>query len=154
MLFSHRRRYAEATTAYYLLTAVSTFCYALSFTLNIVYMATTVGLDAFQLIMVGTVLELTCFLLEIPTGIVADLHSRRLSVLIGFVLIGLGLFLQGAVPLFWAILLAQVLWGAGATFTSGAIKARTSDERMQPIFAAASRSSWPPPSSASSGPVG
>lgn len=132
------RRHADASAVFYLLTAVSTVCYSLSFTLNIVYMATTVGLDAFQLVLVGTVLELTCVLLEIPTGVVADAYSRRLSILIGLVLIGLGLFLQGAVPLFWAILLAQVLWGAGATFTSGATEAWISDEvgdeQMTAIF--------------------
>ena len=36
-----------------------------------------------QLVLVGTTLELACFLFEIPTGIVADLYSRRLSVVIG-----------------------------------------------------------------------
>src|SRR3954451_14489515 len=127
-VFLRGGRDAPAVPIYYLLVTVSAVCFSLSFTLNIVYMATTVGLDAFQLVLVGTVLELTCFVLEVPTGVVADLHSRRLSILIGLLLIGLGLGLQGAVPTFWAILTAQVVWGAGATFTSGAIEAWISDE--------------------------
>ena len=132
------RRDADAAKTFYVLTAVSTLCFSLSFTLNIVYMATTVGLNVFELVLVGTVLELTCFLLEVPTGVVADLYSRRLSVLIGLVLIGIGLFLQGAIPLFGAILVAQVLWGAGTTFTSGATEAWIADElgeeRLDHVF--------------------
>jgi DHA3 family tetracycline resistance protein-like MFS transporter len=80
------------------------------------------------MVLVGTTLELTCFLFEIPTGIVADLYSRRRSIVIGFVLIGAGLLLQGLVPVFLAILAAQVLWGIGYTFTSGADQAWITDE--------------------------
>jgi len=39
--------------------------------------------------------------------------------LIGLVLIGTGIVLQGALPVFWAVLLAQIVWGIGYTFTSG-----------------------------------
>ena len=105
---------------------------ALSFsifaTLSSVYRVQTAGLDALQLILVGTVLELTVFLFEIPTGIVADLYSRRRSVIIGMVLIGAGLVLEGALPVFATMLLAQIVWGLGATFESGAIDAWISDE--------------------------
>ncbi|HET6743484.1 MAG TPA: MFS transporter, partial [Kribbella sp.] len=80
------------------------------------------------MVLVGTTLELACFLFEIPTGIVADLYSRRLSIVIGFVLIGAGFLLQGLVPAFFAILAAQVLWGIGFTFTSGADQAWITDE--------------------------
>jgi DHA3 family tetracycline resistance protein-like MFS transporter len=59
---------------------------------------------------------------------VADLYSRRLSVIIGVFLIGSGIFLEGSIPLFATILLAQVLWGVGYTFTSGATQAWISDE--------------------------
>jgi DHA3 family tetracycline resistance protein-like MFS transporter len=102
--------------------------YAVIFTVSILYQVQTVGLNPFQLVLVGTVLELTAFLAEVPTGIVADVYSRRLSILIGFVLVGLGFVLEGAVPQFWAILVAQVIWGIGATFQSGALEAWVADE--------------------------
>ena len=86
------------------------------------------GLDPLQLVLVGTVLEGSIFLLEVPTGIVADLYGRRLSVIIGIFLIGVGFLVQGIFALFPAILLAQVLWGAGYTFTSGALEAWITDE--------------------------
>lgn len=68
------------------------------------------------------------FLFEVPTGIVADLYSRRRSVIIGIGLMGAGFVLEGALPLFATMLLAQVLWGLGVTFESGAIDAWVSDE--------------------------
>ena len=105
---------------------------ALSFsvfaTLSSVYRVQTAGLDALQLVLVGTVLELTVFVFEVPTGIVADLYSRRRSVIVGMVLVGAGFVLEGALPVFATMLLAQVVWGLGATFESGAVDAWVTDE--------------------------
>ncbi len=97
-------------------------------TVNMVYLATLVGLNPFQMVLVGTTLEVSYFLFEIPTGIVADVRSRRLSVIIGFLLMGFGFILEGAIPLFVTVLLAQVVWGIGATFISGAYDAWIADE--------------------------
>jgi DHA3 family tetracycline resistance protein-like MFS transporter len=60
--------------------------------------------------------------------VVADAYSRRISVIIGEVLIGLAFVLQGLLPFFGAILIAQVIWGIGHTFTSGALDAWIADE--------------------------
>lgn len=97
-------------------------------TLSAVYRIQNAGLNPLQLILVGTVLEGVVFIFEIPTGIVADLRSRRLSVIIGYFLIGLGFMVEAAIPLFATILLAQIIWGIGATFTSGAEEAWLADE--------------------------
>lgn len=113
------------------------FLWALAFTLSLVYQVDVVGLTPFQLIIIGTVLETTCFLAEIPTGVVADRRSRKWSVIIGLVTIGAGILLI-AVPQFWAILTAQVVWGIGYTFVSGAAEAWVTDEvgenKVQPVF--------------------
>lgn len=97
-------------------------------TVAIIYQITQANLDPFQLLIVGAVLEVTIFLFEVPTGVVADVYSRRLSLIIGFALIGVGFIIEGAFPLFWTILLSQVVWGIGYTFTSGARQAWLSDE--------------------------
>jgi len=97
-------------------------------TYSIVYMVAVVGLNPFQLVFVGTVLEVSYFLLEIPTGVVADVYSRRLSILIGFLLAGLGFALTGVTTSYHVILLCQVIWGGGYTFLSGAIEAWIADE--------------------------
>ncbi|WP_455576561.1 MFS transporter [Actinokineospora sp. 24-640] len=113
---------------YYLLTCGGGVFFSMAFTLALVYQIQVVHLSPLQLVVIGTVMELTCLLGEVPTGIVADLYSRRLSVLIGFTMIGVAIVLQGAVPNFWWILVAQVIWGIGFTFTSGAVEAWITDE--------------------------
>ena len=124
-----RRRPAHDPVPVYLLfIGGQSFLFALMFTVNLIYQATTVGLNPFQLVLVGTVLEATCFLFEIPTGVVADVYSRRLSILIGLALIGAGFLLEGSVPAFAAVIACQVIWGIGFTFTSGAVEAWITDE--------------------------
>lgn len=98
------------------------------FTVAGIYAVTVAELNPLQLVLIGTALEASAFVFEVPTGVVADVYSRRLSIIIGDVLIGAGLILWGALPLFGTILLAQVLWGLGYTFTSGAEEAWSADE--------------------------
>ncbi len=97
-------------------------------TAMIVFRITALGLDPLQLVLTGTVMETTIFLFEVPTGIVADLYSRRLSTIIGYALIGVSYIAQGAIPLFEVTLGGQVVWGIGYTFTSGAYDAWLVDE--------------------------
>ncbi len=123
-----RRPAHDPVPIYLLLVGGQSFLFALIFTVNLIYQATTVGLNPFQLVLVGTVLEATCFLFEIPTGVVADMYSRRLSILIGLALIGGGFLLEGSVPEFAAVIACQVIWGIGFTFTSGAVEAWITDE--------------------------
>src|SRR3989304_6298950 len=92
------------------------------------YEATVAGLTPVQLILVGTALEISAFVFEVPTGIVADVYSRRLSIIIGYVLMSVGFLVEGFFPSFLPILLAQVIWGLGYTFTSGATQAWITDE--------------------------
>lgn len=133
-----RRQRNNPVSIYLLLTAGQSICFSLFFTVQLIYHVTVVGLDPFQLVLVGTVLEVTCFLFEVPTGIVADVYSRRLSILIGVALIGCSYTLEGAIPLFLAAIISQVFWGIGYTFTSGAIQAWITDEigegSVGPVF--------------------
>ncbi|MEJ2130581.1 MAG: MFS transporter, partial [Gammaproteobacteria bacterium] len=96
-------------------------------TINLVYMVQVAGLDPLQMVLVGTALELSAFVFEIPTGIVADVYSRKLSVIIGYALTGAGFLLLALAPRFEVILLSQVIWGLGATFISGAYPAWLAD---------------------------
>jgi DHA3 family tetracycline resistance protein-like MFS transporter len=121
---SARRAYA----VYLWLEAAEFYCYMLVFTAGALYGIQVAGLDALQLVLVGTALEVSALLFEVPTGVVADRVSRRLSVIIGCLFIGAGFILWGSVPVFGAILVAQVLWGIGATFQSGATEAWIADE--------------------------
>ncbi len=103
-------------------------CFMLYATIASVYRIQTVGLNPFELVLVGTVLELAVLTFEVPTGVLADTYSRRLSVVVGFFFIGAGFVLEGSVPVLAAVLAAQVIWGAGYTFISGALQAWIADE--------------------------
>jgi len=105
-----------------------TLSLCLVFTASSLYEATTAGLTPLQLVLVGTALEISAFVFEVPTGIVADVYSRRLSIIVGYLLMGSGFLVEGLFPSFLPILLAQVLWGLGYTFTSGAKQAWITDE--------------------------
>ncbi|MCM3693572.1 MFS transporter [Neobacillus niacini] len=107
---------------------ISQLLFTLIFTVNLLYQVKTVQLDPLQLVLVGTVLEATVFIFEIPTGILSDLKSRKLSVIIGFFLIGIGFVIEGMFPFFTAVILSQVIWGIGYTFTSGSHQAWIADE--------------------------
>lgn len=103
-------------------------CFSMMFVTTSLYEATIAGLTPVQLILVGTTLELSAFVFEVPTGVVADVYSRRLSIILGYMLMGLGFLVEGLFPAFLPILLAQVIWGLGYTFTSGATQAWITDE--------------------------
>lgn len=125
---SHRLGPKPARTIYLGIAGCTTLLIEMMSTVEGVYKVTTVGLNALQLVLLGTALEVAVFLFEVPTGVVADLYSRRLSVIIGLVVMGAGAVLLGSIPTFAAILLAEVLWGVGYTFTSGADAAWITDE--------------------------
>ena len=107
-------------------------CFSLFFfmiaTVNMVYQVEVAKLNPLQLVLVGTVLETACFLCQVPTGIFADVYSRRLSIIIGVFLTGAGLILQGSFPRFDIILLSQIGWGVGSTFINGAEEAWIAEE--------------------------
>ena len=116
------------TTLYIMLSFLASFIFTMIFTVSQIYYVISVGMSPLQLVMAGTILETSIFLFEIPTGVIADLRSRRLSIIIGYFVMGLGFLLEGALPFFWSVALAQVIWGLGYTFTSGASEAWIADE--------------------------
>jgi len=89
-------------------------------------------LEPYQLALLGTALELSGIIGEIPTGAVADLVSRRLSIIASFVLMGPILALAGVVESFWLIALTQIGWGLAWTLHSGADVAWLTDELRNP----------------------
>lgn len=107
---------------------ITNFVGGLVWTAMIVYQVQVVGLTPLQLVLAGTTMEITIFLFEIPTGVVADVLSRRLSVIIGYATIGLSYLVTGLIPAFGAVLAGNALWGLGFTFTSGAYDAWLVDE--------------------------
>ncbi|HEX2293881.1 MAG TPA: MFS transporter [Actinomycetota bacterium] len=113
---------------YLTIEAVSAFGFYTMATLASVYRISAAGLDALQLVLVGTALEATVFLFEVPTGVLADTAGRRRSVIVGTFLTGIGFMIEASFPSFLPILLGQVVWGLGYAFVSGADVAWVTDE--------------------------
>lgn len=93
-----------------------------------VYYVQTVGMTPLELGVAGTIMAAATFLFEVPSGVVADAISRRLSVITGVFLTGAAYVLQGSLPIFAAIAIGQAFAGLGQTFISGAATAWIADE--------------------------
>lgn len=104
------------------------FVGTLSWTTAAVYFIRDVGMSPLQLVLAGTALEVAYFCFEIPTAVVADLHSRRLSVIVAAVISGLAMAMIGLVPVAGWVIAGMALWGFGWTFRSGAEDAWLADE--------------------------
>ena len=85
-------------------------------------------LEPLQLVLLGTALEVSVLAGEVPTGVVADTFSRKWSIVISQIVMAAGIILSGLTISFVPLLISQVLWGFGWTFTSGADIAWITDE--------------------------
>ena len=77
----------NALQVYVILTFATELLLSLAFTVDAVFQITVAHLNPLQLVLVGTALEVTIFVFEIPTGVLADTKSRRLSIILGLSLI-------------------------------------------------------------------
>lgn len=113
---------------YYIVTSSRSFFIQMVFTLNAIYYVTQADLNALQLVLIGTIMEVSVLLFEMPTGLFADHYGRKRSLAIGTFVVGFAHILEGSIPEFWAIAVASALWGIGWTFISGAEQAWIADE--------------------------
>jgi MFS transporter, DHA3 family, tetracycline resistance protein len=128
----------------------TTVYYGLSFALRMptwvvmaVYLVRELHLTPLQLVLMGTAMEAAVFLFEVPTGVVADTYSRRLSLVIGYLGMGVAWVAVGLVSAPSLIIALWAVWGLAYTFTSGAEEAWLVDEvgvdRVGGVFLRAAR---------------
>jgi DHA3 family tetracycline resistance protein-like MFS transporter len=131
---------------YIALKGASSLFAALVYTVELVYLAQTVRLSPFQLVLAGTIQQAVSFLFQAPTGALADMYSRRGAVVAGFALVGAGFLLEGTIPALACVLAAQALYGLGATLVDGADAAWIADElgaeHAGPIYLRATQIGW------------
>jgi DHA3 family tetracycline resistance protein-like MFS transporter len=125
---------------------VASLAFMVTFTMTNVYYVTEVGMSPLQLVLCGTAMELAIFLFEVPTGVVADTVSRRLSVIVSYVVLGVATIFFGVVASAPVIIAAYALWGLGYTFQSGAYEAWIADEvgteRLTRVLLRGSQAGW------------
>jgi len=128
----------SARSVYLLFGAWGGFAWSLINAAWFLYYVTVAHLDPLQLVLVGTALEASYFVWEIPTGVLADAYSRRMSVIAGTAIIYLASIGQGLVPLFVAIAGFEILRGLGEAFTHGAVEAwvagECGDDGLEALF--------------------
>ena len=136
-MFADRLR-VSASRVYLLIGAWGGFAWSLIGVAYVLYYITVAHLDPLQLVLVGTALETSYFVWEIPTGVLADTFSRRLSVIAGTAIIGVAWIGQGLVPIFVAIAGFEIVRGLGEAFTHGAIEAwvagEVGDDALDSLF--------------------
>lgn len=81
------------------------------------------GLSIFQIALLMAVVPLTEILFEIPTGAVADVYGRKVSVITGVLIMAAAFLSMFFVTNYLGMLLLFALMGFGSTFMSGAEEA-------------------------------
>jgi MFS family permease len=121
-------RRLPAGTTYLLYSAWEGFAMRLAFTIFTVFVVVELGLGPLELVLLGTALEGSYLLFEIPTGVVADTFGRKRSVVLGAIGTGVAWLVLAGATTFWVAVVSQVIWGVAATFMSGADVAWLTDE--------------------------
>jgi predicted MFS family arabinose efflux permease len=89
------------------------------------------GLDLFQVNLINVFFMAGNFLMEMPTGAVADLFGRKRSVQLGAVALAGSFLAYYFAPSFWYFVLAELIGALGATLVSGALEAWFVDARKK-----------------------
>ncbi len=136
-------RNREASFIYLMLSGASSLCYSMLLTVELVYLIQVVGFNPLQLVLIGTLRQSMCFIFQIPTGVLADMYSRRWSVVLGIILLGTSYLIEGSFPVLAVVFASQLFWGLGKTLMDGADIAWITDEvgaeRAGSIFLRASQ---------------
>ncbi|MFD7278023.1 MFS transporter [Streptomyces sp. NPDC059862] len=86
------------------------------------------GLTVGQISFLFALWSVTAVVLEVPSGALADVVSRRLLLWLGPLLTAVGFTLWVLTPSYWAFALGFVLWGVGGALGSGALEALVYEE--------------------------
>lgn len=86
------------------------------------------GLSAAQISSLFGIWSVTSFVLEVPSGLWADVFSRRRLLAIAPALTGAGFALWTFVPSYYSFAAGFVLWGAGGSLRSGTLQALVYEE--------------------------
>ena len=89
----------------------------------VIYLQQRRGLSLTQVTLIDAVFWITITLSEVPTGSVADTYGRKTSLAIGTGIQVFAAWLYGSAGNFGLLIAANLVWGIGLSFSSGAIEA-------------------------------
>ncbi len=73
-----------------------------------------------QILFLQSWFSIWIFILEVPTGTIADYFGRKYSVALGAFVVGIGAIIYSITPNFYLFLFGEFLWALGAALMSGA----------------------------------
>jgi len=91
-------------------------------------MFTDFGMQPWQVATLLAVWSTTTFLFEVPSGVWADIYSRKNILFLGQLVRAFGYLSWLLFPNFWGFLIGFVLWGFKSALTSGTFEALVYDE--------------------------
>ncbi|MFA4960049.1 MAG: MFS transporter [Candidatus Pacearchaeota archaeon] len=102
----------------------SFFAYVIQFApaFSIIYFL-SLGMSLTKIGFLLAVIPLSSLIFEIPTGAIADIYGRKFSVLLGYFLEGIAMFLIFFTQNYSTLVIIFIFWGAVATFSSGSWEA-------------------------------
>lgn len=85
------------------------------------------GLNQTQVMILMSAYNLAIIVSELPTGVVADTFSRKVSVILGGLIQGISMLLMVPLTSYYSLVFLEVIFGIGMTFQSGAMSAMMYD---------------------------
>ncbi len=137
-----RRRQLSPYPLYLILESGTALLSGISFATVTVYWVTVGRLNPLQLLLLGTALEVSYFVFQLPTGVLADLVSRRLCILSGLFVVGVAQVMASLSASYTNLILAWVVLGFGSALNNGAqdawiadeLSAEVGDQRMTGVY--------------------
>ena len=101
------------------------FLYSLSFfgAISIPFFLDWGKLNYFQVFLIQLWFSFWLFVLEVPTGVIADKIGRKMTLILSGLTASLGALLYGLYPNIYLFLLAELIFAIGMALRSGADKA-------------------------------
>ena len=115
------------TAAYTTIVGTQGLAQGLLFAALVSYWVLQAHLNPLELVLLGTALEGTLFVFQVPTGAFADAVGRRPATVIGYVGLGVAFGLQALTRDFASLIVLQALSGIAWAFLIGSIEAWIAD---------------------------
>lgn len=113
---------------YLLLTTGTAVGQSVTFGTYVLFLQNGIGLTPLEINLVNLAFFSSRFLLEVPTGAIADVFGRKTSYLVACALYAIGLFMYWCATSMLGSIAAEVVLAIGATCASGAFEAWAVDE--------------------------
>lgn len=113
-------RYTANISLYYLYTCLYGFSIGLMLAIWVVFLQEKHGLSLTMATIIDVAFWMTMAVSEIPTGIVADVYGRKISIITGIIFLSVSMLIWAFASNIFTLIVSFVVLGIGFTFLSGA----------------------------------